>query len=121
MAELLPTDATQPISVFVVELGSARYQITYTWHDRLNGWYFDLDDLEGNAIVRGRRLEPGTGPLWGMVREVGALPDVALVVVGPSPYKQSDLGNTLFVVVLTDEDLTVGQTTTAQPTVILDG
>lgn len=103
MSTLLPTAPQLPVSTFIVEMAGIRYAVTLTWQPRLFGWYIDLALEDGTVIVNGRRLNPGTGPYFGIVKE--ALPGVALVVIGPSDYNQLDLGDALQVVLLTVDEM----------------
>lgn len=103
MSTVLPTNPNLPSSTIITDLGGVRYAFTLTWHPRLRGWYFDLALEDGTALIKGRRLCPGVGPLWGVVKQ--GLPSVVLVCIGPSDYTRYDLGQALQVVVLSQEEV----------------
>jgi hypothetical protein len=86
-----------------VALGAALYDVRLTWRERLRGWYLDLYDAAGVLLVGERRVEPGSGPLWGLAIE-GA-PTVALVVIGPTPYRREDLGGALQIMIVGVDEL----------------
>lgn len=86
-----------------VTLGDALYDVRLTWRERLRGWYLDLYDADGALLVGERRVEPGWGPLWALAIE-GA-PSVALVVIGPTPYRREDLGGALQIVIVGADEL----------------
>lgn len=86
-----------------VALGDALYDVRLTWRERLRGWYLDLYDAEGALLAGERRVEPGWGPLWYLPIE-GA-PTVALVVIGPTPYRREDLGDALQILIVDVDEL----------------
>jgi hypothetical protein len=86
-----------------VTLGDALYDVRLTWRERLRGWYLDLYDADGALLVGERRVEPGWGPLWGLAIE-GA-PTVALVVIGPTPYRREDLGASLQILIVSADEI----------------
>lgn len=90
-----------------VALGEALYDVRLTWRARLQGWYLDLYDADGALLVEDRRVEPGWGPLWGIAIE-GA-PSVALVVIGPTPYRREDLGAALQILLVGVDELPEAQ------------
>lgn len=86
-----------------VALGDALYDVRLTWRARLGAWYLDLYDADGALLVGERRVEPGWGPLWGLAIE-GA-PTIALVVIGPTPYRREDLGGALQILLVGADEL----------------
>lgn len=81
-----------------VTLGDALYEVRLTWRARLAGWYLDLYSAAGVHLAGPRRVEPGWGPLYWLAFE--GSPSVALVVIGPTPYRREDLGAALQIMVV---------------------
>lgn len=117
MASLLPTQASNPISTVIVDLGGTRYALTLAWRPRLYGWYMSLALEDGTPVIDNRRLNPGVGPLWGLISEL--FPTVSMTTIGPPEYRQNDLGETLNVVVLdaAEIDAIFAGVTVTQPAV----
>lgn len=85
-----------PQHVGRVEIGGVRLRLRLTFRARTRSWYLDIEREDGTAIVLGRRLSPGWGPLFGIPIDDG--PAGFLYVRGPDPYEREDLGATLLLV-----------------------
>lgn len=100
MYQQLPALPDFPQHVFSVPWGDRQITVTLTWFPRLRGWYFDLQDADGNVIVRGRRVSPGSAPLRGLALADKVGRAVALLVDGPEPYVRGDLGSAVRMLLL---------------------
>ena len=52
----LPVAVTSPRFGFTTELDGVTYGLSFRWNQRVGGWYFDLLDGEGEALLSGLRL-----------------------------------------------------------------
>ena len=82
-------------------------QIRTTFRERTGAWYMDLFELDGTAIVFGRRVSPNFVPLLGLGLEGEQLPrGQTLLVVGPDdPYVKASLSDTLELLLLSAEEI----------------
>lgn len=81
-----------------VEVGGRRLRYRRVYRPRMHGWYVDVFDEDGEPIVLGARLSPGSVVAGSAQVEL----PVALFVVGPSPYRREDLGEELHEYALTE-------------------
>ena len=96
MGKALATFPDLPDSTQSVALGASMYQIRLYYRVRLRGWYLDIADASGVALLTGRRLSPSWGPILGV--KIAGLPIGYLYVQGPAVYERSDLGGALRVI-----------------------
>ena len=87
-----------------VTVGTVRLSLTFTYRDRLNGWYLDIHTNTGTAVALGRRLSEGWAPVVGYALD-GLDVSQVLVVQGPDEYARADLGTSLMVLVVPVADL----------------
>ena len=57
MPELISTEDS-PYWNQQVDLEDTTYTFTFRWNDRESAWYFDIDEQDGSAIVRGQKILP---------------------------------------------------------------
>ncbi len=65
-AELPPTldlilppedqEEQSPVWDYTIDLGDREFRITLRYNERLDSWYLDLYDADGNALILGKRL-----------------------------------------------------------------
>jgi hypothetical protein len=109
---ILPGYPNLPEHSYVVTLGEARYRVTLIWRERPASWYMDLHTQDGTELVLGKRLAPGWSPLAGA--DLGEhAPDGLLYCRGPDNYSRMDLGDTLVLVYVPQEDIDAATTVEA--------
>lgn len=96
-------------TVQTVTLGGKQYRLSLSWFGRLKAWYMSLETLAGEAIVTGRRLSPGYGPMFGLLPENA--PDGLFFVRGRDGYEREDFGDDVVVVYYERDDVTSTDTT----------
>ena len=67
---VLPTESTLARYTFTIELDGSEFKLGFEWNDRAAGWFFDLFDSTGAALVSGRRIVVGF-PLWNRIHTAG--------------------------------------------------
>ena len=77
-----------------VTLSGVQYVMTFTWRSRLQAWYVDISDVTGSPLVLGTHVTPLWSP-W-VDLQVEGMPTGTVFVVGPDPYRENDLGSTVF-------------------------
>lgn len=92
---------------YYVTLEGVEYLVRLTWRERQASWYMDLLIPPDTPVAVGRRLSPGWGPVLGW--RVEHRPEGELLVVGPSPYQRDDLGDTLHLYYLPEDEWTALQ------------
>lgn len=85
---------------FRVAWGGRQLTVAMVWRQRLQSWYFDLYDANGEAIVLGRRVSPGFAPLAGLALAEQTSRTEVLLVDGPDPYQREDLGEVVRMMLL---------------------
>jgi hypothetical protein len=54
---VIPTPADgYPITRMSIALSGATYMLWWFWNERDSAWYFDMDDVDGNPVVRSARV-----------------------------------------------------------------
>jgi len=96
MGQILATFPAIPKTSQLVTLDGTQYTVTLYWRDRLGAWYLDLADLEGNALIQGRRVSPGVDVWYGCLPSTR--PAGHLYVRGEDPYNQNMLGERVLLV-----------------------
>lgn len=96
MAQVLRTFPDLPRHSYRVALDGETYRVSFAWMERTAGWYFTLETVDGDTVVRNRRLA-GESSLLRYVADPAAPPGVFLVR-GPDDYRREALGETLLVV-----------------------
>lgn len=66
-------------------------EVRLVYRTRTASWYMDLRQLDGTAIVLGRRITPTWAPLGGLALE-GIPRDLLVIVTGPDDAVRDDLG-----------------------------
>lgn len=92
----LPTFPDFPSHTMKVDIDGERLTYRRVYRPRMKGWYVDIFDQDGDPILLGARLSPGT--TIGGSASVG----VPVYVLGPSPYRRDQLGDELREYVLDD-------------------
>lgn len=105
MPRLLRTFADQPAQLQTVVLGDQQYKIRFVYRERTRSWYMDLFDLDHNLIRGGGRLSPGQTIFQGIRDFPDNYPKGEFMVVGPHDQRQEDLGERLFVLFFTNEEI----------------
>ena len=103
MGQQIPTFQAQPQFSESVTLGSAQYQLVFTWRDRLPAWYLDIYTLDGTAILTGRRVSPGHDLLFG--GRAALTMAGHLFVRGSDPYLREMLGTRVVPVFYLDSEI----------------
>ena len=99
----LTTNPDQPQRTQTVTLGDRQFRVRLTFRDRTSSWYFDLFAADETPLAIGRRLSPAWSPLAALVLVDG--PDGVVLVDGPEPYARFDLGDTLKVLFVDDDEI----------------
>jgi hypothetical protein len=86
-----------------VVLGGTKYRVRFTYRDRTASWYMDLRTVDEEPIALGRRLSPGWGPTAGF--EITDQPEGILLTQGADGYEKADLGDSLNVVFIPDDEI----------------
>jgi hypothetical protein len=72
-------DEVYPVYDHTVDLGDVEYSYTLTYRERQDGWYLDLYDADGEALVTGKRLSIDVPVLWRHVKD--GMPSGGQIVV----------------------------------------
>lgn len=89
--------------VQAVVLGVTKYRVRFHYRDRTRSWYMDLTLLDGTAIVLGRRLSPGWGPMVGF--QITDQPEGFMTTRGTDGYAKEDLGAALDILFVPDDEI----------------
>ena len=103
MALVLPSFPDQPDTTISVELDGVVYRLRYLWSGRRRAWFVDLATEDGEPIVQGRRLCPRESPLSGVADD--RAPRGRFIVTGPDGYFQRDLGRSLLLLYVAEDEL----------------
>ena len=87
----LPLYSSRPEYRETVTLDGVQYRLHLVYRRRTRSWYLGLYLLDGTAILTGRRLSPGYGPLYGT--RLPNAPPGFLFCRGVEPYERGELGS----------------------------
>jgi len=99
----IPLSTSVPAYIQTIELDGTRYRMQVRYRRRLRAWYLSLYTSDEVPIIEGRRLSPGSGPLF-WTRRVGSPPGF-LYVRGVDPYDRDDAGQSLQLVYYNSADM----------------
>ena len=85
-------------------LGPTKLTLRMTYRERTLSWYLDIYELNGTPLLLGRRLSANWIPMYGYAYLLGLIEGV-LVVRGLEGYEQKDLGKTLILEYIPEQDL----------------
>jgi len=119
MPRVIQTFSSRPATIQTVELGGTLYRLRLHWQERNQSWYCDLYEIDEAPIFQGRRLSPLYGPGVGITR--AEVPGGQLLVQGPDPYLQAELGGRVTLFFATNDELAAlaGESTPSTPVVTL--
>ena len=83
-----------------ITLSGAQYVLSFVWKSRMRAWYVDIADVNGTPLVQGTRVTPGWAP-WVQL-QIPAMPPGIYIPVGPDPYAENDLGQSVLCAYSTD-------------------
>jgi hypothetical protein len=86
MAVRLPFFHDLPAHRYTVTLDGEQYEVRLVYRARTAAWYLDLADGDGEWLVRGRRLSPGSSPAAGVLGLPGKLG-----VFAADPYDRHEI------------------------------
>ncbi len=97
----LPAFPNLPQHVMTLTLDGRTYRYRRTYMPRMRGWYVDIETMDGEPVVSGRRLCGEWAPLTGLDVDFDGL----LYVRGPDSYQREDLGGDLREIFILPEEL----------------
>jgi hypothetical protein len=86
-----------------MQLGPTKLNLRMTYRERTKSWYLDIYEINGTPVVLGRRLSANWSPIIGYAAIPGLI-DGVLYVPGIEGYEQEDLGQTLLLWYISNQD-----------------
>jgi len=102
----IPLDSSLPSYELTTTLDEEDYTFHVYWADRLESWFFDLTDANGDPIVSGQRIATNAALSVGFNDKIpGAITSITTDDNDDSDPGRDDLGNRVLVLYIPEADL----------------